>query len=119
MIWNHIWLCTSRLYNMTVLDENPHLLAMFEVCLDYGCLNTRHFLLDDMVFVLFHRCRVMIHFVPSMEIYTYIQVYSLLCVSMNFHCILYVFGLELRVSHSHEVGWMKVYLLYLERKGRP
>ena len=61
----------------------------------------------------------MIHFVTSMEIYTYIQVYSLLCVSMNFYCILYFFGLGLRFAHGHEVGWMKVYILYLERKGCP
>jgi len=89
---------------------------MFEVCLDYGCLNAHHCMLDDMFFIRFHQCRVMIHFVPSMDIYTYIQVYSLFFASMNFQCILYVFGIDLRVSHSHEMGWMKVYLLYLERK---
>ena len=91
---------------------------MFELWLDYGFLNAHHSVLDDIFFVLFHQCRVIIHFVPSMDIYTYIQVYSLFCASMNFHCILYVFGPNLRVAHSHEVGWMKVYLLYLARKGR-
>ena len=92
---------------------------MFEIWLDYGFLNAHHCALDDILFVLFHQCRVMIHFVPSMDIYTYIQVYSLFFASMNFQCILNVSGLNLRVSHSIEVFWMKVYLLYLARNGIP
>ena len=61
----------------------------------------------------------MIHVVPSKGIYICIQVYSAFCIDMNFHCTLYVFVLHLRVVHSHKVGWMKIYILYLASKGHP
>ena len=76
-------------------------------------------MLADMCFEHFHQCRVMIHVVPSKGIYIFIQVYSLFCLDMIFHCNLYVFGLCLRVPHSSEVGWMKVYHLYVASQGHP
>ena len=61
-----------------------------------------------MSFSPFHQYVVMTHFVPSKDIYIYIQVYFPFCVDMNFHCTLYVFEINLGVVHSPEVDWMKV-----------
>ena len=92
---------------------------MFEVCSDYECLDEHHCMSSGMFFNHFHQCRVMLHVVPSKGIYICTQVYSLFYVDMDFHSTLYVFGLFLRVAHSSEVGWMKVYPLYQASKGHP
>ena len=74
---------------------------------------------SGMFFNHFHQCRVMLHVVPSKGIYICTQVYSLFCVDMDFHSTLYVFELFLRVARSSEVGWMKVYHLYVAIQSHP
>ena len=106
MLWKHIFLCISRQHNVRALVGNP--LAMSEVYLCCECLTNHHPVLDGMPFVPFHQRVVITHFVPSKDIYIYIQVYFLFCVDMNFQCTLYVFEIDLGVAHSPEVDWMKV-----------
>ena len=90
---------------------------MFEVYLCCECLTDHHSVLYGMSFVPFHQCVVMTHFVPSKDIYIYIQVYFLFCVDTNFHCTLYVFEIDLGVVHNPEVDFMKVYILCLANMG--
>ena len=93
---------------MRALVGKPHLLTMSEVYLCCECLTDHHFVLDGMYFVPFHQCAVMTHFVPSKDIYIYIQVYFFFFIDMNFHCTLCAFEINLAVFHTPKVDWMKV-----------